>query len=160
MRGAYRIGTGCLLLLGLMVGCGGGNGADEEALPGAYWTGVDITTAGCGAEVHDEVGGDVSFPEANRIRLTLYLVAAGSCGQEEVVIEGTQTGPTTWDMDNVEDGYACMLDSEYGYQYFDLAHGTITQEGTDYRLQCAISAESGAAVCTGLFHLYMQTQQF
>lgn len=155
MSGKNLVRFVCVVVLGLMVGCGGG-GDDDGLTPGAYWTGVDLTTAGCGAEVHEAMGGDISFPAANRIRLALNIGATTGCGPETLVLEGTQTSATTWDMDNIIGGYLCALDADYDYQTFDLTSGTIEQYGTDYELDCTIDVDSGGTPCSGSFHVYME----
>lgn len=145
------------LPLYLVAGCGSANGDDDDGLtPGAYWTGVDLSTGGCGAEVHEAIGGDVTQHSGNRIRLELNIGDTDGCFAETFTIEGTQTGPTTWDMDNIMGGYLCALDHDFGYQAFDLTGGTIEQQGSDYQLTCNISVDSGMAVCVGSFHVYME----
>ena len=156
-RCLHRLLVG-VLLAGVLVACGGGNGddGDDGLTPGAYWTGVDLSTEGCGSEVHEAMGGDVTLHSGNRIRLDINIAATTGCAPETFTIEGTQTSPTTWDMDSIMGGYLCALDIDHGYQLFDLTGGTIEQVGSDYRLMCNISVQSGAADCMGSFHVYME----
>ena len=156
MRSAHGMRIGCLVLLSLVVGCGGGGDGDDEITYGAYWTGVDITTGGCGSEVHETMGSDVTEHSGNRIRIDLHIGETNDCYAQTFTIEGTQTGPTTWDMDDVSGAYFCALDHDYGYQFFDLSGGTIEKLGPDYELDCDMSVESGSVVCAGWFHVYMQ----
>ena len=143
-------------LLGLLMACGGGGGEGGSSIPGAYWTGIDLGTSGCGASVNEAVRGDVTFPASNRIRLLINVGAEPGCPAASFFIEGTQTGPDTWDMDDLTGAYVCALDAEYDYQMFDLDHGTIQRLGADYELDCDLSIESGGTVCAGWFHVYMQ----
>jgi hypothetical protein len=154
-RSAYRR-LAFVLLAGVLVACGGGGGGGDGLTPGAYWTGIDVGTRGCGAEIHEAMGGDVTMPSSNRIRLVLNIAATADCPATAMMIEGTQTGPGTWDMDNYTGSYVCALDREYGYQIFDLTNGTIVQRGSDYELDCDFSAESGGTICDGWFHVYME----
>lgn len=144
------------MLLGLAVGCGGGGDEDDGLTHGAYWTGLDIGTGGCGSEMHEAMGGDVTHLSGNRIRLELNIGETADCVAQTFTIEGTQTSPSNWDMDDITGAYVCSLDQDYDYQFFDLTHGTIQQVGSDYELNCDFSAESGATTCTGWFHIYME----
>ena len=150
--------AGCLVVLGLVVGCGGGGGDEPDEYDlitqGAYAANLDVSTDACGPEIHEVLGADVTQYDGNRIRIDVYIQESDECFAKTWTMHGTQTDPTTWDMDNVTGEYLCALDWDYGYQFFDMSSGTIEKDGAVYRLSCTLSAEHDTVVCAGWIWIY------
>lgn len=141
---------GSVLLLGLLLGCGGGGGDGYDGVwKGAYWTAVDINTSPCGPPVNDVTGSDLTDIGGGRIRLDLYLESTADCLEQTWTVYGTKTSETTADMDEVADDFLCVLEHEYGYGFFDITNFTLTVYPDYIQLQGDLEIEYGSTGCFG-----------
>lgn len=145
------IRLGSVLLLTLVMGCGGGGGDDFDGPDvGAYWTAIDINTSPCGPPINEQgLGSDLTELPADRIRLDVYLEGSPGCMAQTWTIFGTRTSPTTADMDDVINDFLCELDEVYGYGFFDITNFTLEVLPDYIQLQGFFSAEHDGGTCTG-----------
>ena len=142
---------GSVLLLGLVLGCGGGggDGFDDGITRGTYYTNVEIFTDPCGPVVREVMGSSVFEEPENRVRLVLYMDGTPGCSPATLTIHGTRTGPSSIDVDDLPGAWLCALQEEYGYGTFDITNAVYTEEPTYDRITGDFTAAYDGGTCSG-----------
>jgi len=151
MSEARWIRLGSVVVLSLVLGCGGGggDGYDDGISRGTLYTNVDIFTESCGPTVYEVMGSDVFELEEDRIRLVIYVDATSGCAADTLEIYGTRTGPTTIDVDDVPLTFLCALEAQHGYGAFTMTNCVYTEEPAYDRITADLAVDYDGAPCEG-----------